>query len=276
VISIILPANNEEVLIRQCLTSLLASEGVKDAVEIILVANGCRDKTVQVAEDYIDLARKKGWAMQVVDLPEGGKIRALNYGDMLARYGARVYLDADVIVSPLVLKQMCQALKSDQPRYVSGRIQITAPNDWVSCAYAKFYRLVPFMAEGVPGCGLFAVNAAGRAKWGVFPDIISDDTYVRLQFSPSERVGVEAPYDWPIVKGFGNLVRVRKRQNAGVDEVNARYPELAQNDNKAPFGIARLSAAIAKTPIGFVCYSAVAAAVRLAPQRDVKNWSRGR
>ncbi len=53
-----------------------------------------------------------------------------------------------------------------------GQVAITAEGA-VSRAYARLWARVPFMARGVPGCGLFALNAAGRARWGDWPAIIS-------------------------------------------------------------------------------------------------------
>ncbi len=51
-------------------------------------------------------------------------------------------------------------------------------------AYARFWQRLPFNRTVAPGYGLYAVNAAGRARWEAFPAIISDDTFVRLQFTP--------------------------------------------------------------------------------------------
>ena len=137
------------------------------------------------------------------------------------------------------------------------------------------WRRVPFMAQGVPGCGVFAVNAAGRARWDTFPEIISDDIYVRLQFRPGERQGVPAPYRWPIAEGWRNLVKVRRRQNAGVDEIAARYPALTRNDDKPRFPLPEKLGLALRDPLGFVVYAGVALAVKLTP-RTRQDWSRGR
>ena len=162
-------------------------------------------------------------------------------------------------------------------------MRITAQG-WVSRAYAATYRRVPFMARGVPGCGLFAVNAAGRARWGKFPDIISDDTYVRLLFRPDERINVAATYDWPIVEGFAALVRVRQRQDRGVRQVAALFPDLMANDDKAKLGVPGMLLLAARNPVGFAVYSAVALAVRWRDRgragagagAGLPDWSRGR
>ncbi|KUF10177.1 glycosyltransferase [Pseudoponticoccus marisrubri] len=275
-ISVILPASNEAALIGDCLQALVRSDWTRDgAVQVIVVANGCHDDTAGQARRQAAAFAARGWALQVIERAEGGKLAALNAGDAAARGSIRVYLDADVTVSPGLLEQLAAALDTPAPRYASGRVEIAAQGA-VSRAYARIWRRVPFMAEVVPGCGLFAVNAAGRARWDAFPgQIISDDIFARLQFRPEERVAVAAGYRWPIAEGWANLVRVRRRQNAGVDEIAARYPALAANDDKPAFPLARKLRLALADPAGFAVYAGVALAVKLSPRRD-QGWSRGR
>ncbi|PIE14233.1 MAG: glycosyl transferase [Rhodobacterales bacterium] len=275
VLTVIIPAHNEAAQIDDCLQSVLGSQA-DFAVQIIVVANGCQDDTAAVAATYQAAAQQRGWELQVIDLAQGGKLGALNAGDRAARYGQRVYLDADVILSPALLGQIAQALASESPRYASGTLTIPRPASCVSRAYRAVYQKVPFMTHGVPGAGLFAMNAAGRGRWGEWPDIISDDTYARLMFAPAERILLSAPYDWPIVEGWANLVAVRRRQNAGVDEIRRLYPELLQNDDTPKLGLAgKLGLALAH-PIGFAVYAGVALAVRLSRPKGRGDWRRGR
>ena len=198
---VLIPASNEEALIGACLDALARSRGPDGRAEVIVIANGCRDATADVARQHAGRFAAKGWTLTVIERAEGGKLAALDAGEAQARAGIRVFLDADVTVSPDLLAQLHDALDTDAPRYASGTLRITAQG-WAARAYARIYRQVPFMAQGVPGCGVFAVNAAGRAHWGAFPQIISDDTFVRLQFAPSERIAVPASYDWPLVEGL--------------------------------------------------------------------------
>ena len=281
-LSVIIPANNEEALLGPCLASLLASDSPACPIEIVVVANGCTDRTAAVAQGFVEQAQARGWRMQVLDLTQGGKMRALNAGDAAATLPWRAYLDADVTVSAGLLQQLCHALDGPKARYASGTLRITAQGT-VSKAYAAPYRRVPFMAHGVPGCGLFAVNAAGRARWGKFPDIISDDTYVQLLFRPDERVAVQASYDWPIVEGFRALVKVRRRQDRGVRQVAALYPDLMAHEDKARLGLRGMVHLALRNPVGFAVYSGVALAVRLSDRKRgaaagaaVPDWSRGR
>lgn len=271
--AVIIPASNEERLIGACLSALAASAPVAGVVEVIVIANGCRDGTVAAATAAGAAIRARGWAFRIIDRSEGGKLAALEAGDAATGAAIRVYLDADVTVSPGLLPQIVAALDRPDPAYASGRTRITARGA-VSRAYARFWAQVPFMARGVPGCGIFAVNAAGRARWKGWPAIISDDTFVRLSFSPAERQGVPAPYDWPIAEGFGNLVRVRRRQDRGVAQLQALYPALLRNDDKLPLGLGGLARLAARDPVGFAVYAGVALATKLTRSDD--TWSRGR
>jgi hypothetical protein len=219
-------------------------------------------------------AQVAGWGLQVLDLAQGGKPLALNAGDAVAQGELRAYLDADVVVSPDLMRQLVAALAAETPLYATGTARIPRPAGAVTRAYAGFWQRLPFAAETVaPGYGLFAVNADGRARWAAFPAIISDDTYVRLQFSPAERVQVAAAYDWPMIEGFGPLVRVRRRQDAGVAEVDRLYPGLLSREAKPRLTPARLAALALRDPLGFATYAAVSLAVRL---RKGSGWTRGR
>ena len=274
-LSVILPASNEAGLIGMCLDAVAASTEVPGGVEVVVVANGCSDDTATRARAHARRFADRGWRLEVIERDEGNKTAALNAGDSAARSGARAYLDADVVVAPTLLAETVQALTSPGARFVSGRLVFATPASGWSRAYARFWRRVPFMAEGVPGCGFFAVNADGRSRWGAFPDIVSDDTFARLHFAPDERRAVAAPYSWPVVEGLTSLVRVRRRQDRGVEEVRRRFPELVRNEDALPFPTAAKARAALADPAGFAVYAGVAAAVRLTPRTD-GGWSRGR
>ena len=275
-LSVIIPANDEAETIGACLSAVLASDLPDDAdVQVIVAANGCTDDTAARAGAFAPKAAARGWALEVLDLPLGSKPGALNAADARATGPVRVYLDADVIVSAGLLAQIGRALATDAPRWASGTVRIPRAQSRLTRAYARTYRRVPFMTQGVPGCGLFAVNTAGRARWGEFPRIIADDTFVRLQFAPQERIGVPAPYDWPLVEGWANLVKVRRRQDAGVAEIAARFPELLPRDDKPALGAAGMARLALSDPAGFAVYAGVALAVRATRHRR-HGWSRGR
>ncbi len=169
--------------------------------------------------------------------------------------------------------ELIAALQGTGPAYATGTAHIPAAKSALTRAYARFWQGLPFAKSRAPGFGVFAVNAAGRALWGAFPDIISDDTFVRLHFTPDQRQQTAARYDWPMIEGFAALTRVRRRQDAGITELAARYPELMPREVTPPMAFTRLLAMILRDPMGFAAYAAVSVAVRL---RKGKGWVRGR
>lgn len=272
-LSVIIPASNEARLLPGCLEALLRSEEPHLPVEAVVVSNGSRDGTAEVARRLAPAFAARGWGFQVLDLPRGGKPGALDAGDAAATGGLRAYLDADVTVSPPLLAGIARVLDRPEPAFASGRPRITGEGV-ASRLYARTWARVPFMATGVPGCGLFAVNAAGRARWGGWPPIIADDAFARLNFAPHERHLVPHPYGWPIAEGFRALVRVRRRQDRGVKELAERFPHLLAHESKAALGAGGLTRMALRDPLGFVAYAGVAAAVRLG--RHDGSWSRSR
>jgi len=268
VLSVLIPASNEERYIGPCLAALFASVGLRG--QAIVIANGCRDHTADVARGV----NTNGWDLVVLERAEGGKPAALNAGDAVAAHRTRVYLDADVIVSSGLMAALAQVLATEAPRYASGTPHIPRAQSAVTRAYARFWQRLPFNRTTAPGYGLFAVNAAARARWGAFPTLISDDTFVRLHFTPKERVQVADTYDWPMIEGFAALTRVRRRQDEGVRELAARHPALMANEGKSPLGAGALASLALRDPMGFATYAAVSLAVRA--KRGGDGFTRGR
>jgi glycosyltransferase involved in cell wall biosynthesis len=272
-LSVIIPANNEAGWIESCLSAIAASVGVGG--QVVVVANGCTDDTADRARRQGAALAAAGFDLTVLETPALGKPGALNAGDSAAVRDMRVYLDADVTVSPSLLAQIAAALDTASPRLASGSPQVARARSAVTRAYARFWTRLPFVAQGCPAFGLYAINAAGRARWGAFPAIISDDTFVRLNFAPDERLRLPAPYAWPMVEGFGPLVRVRRRQDQGVAEVRRLFPALGAQDDTPRPGRAWLLGRALSDPAAFAVYAAVSLAVRLG-WGGQSGWVRGR
>ena len=274
--SVVIPACNESGFIGPCLDALLRQTPGAGPLHIVVAANACTDTTVAEARARIPAAERAGHALQVLDIPEGGKPNALNRGDKALgpMEGPRAYLDADILVDPDLFEKLRAALAVDAPRYATGRHVLRPARSAVTRAYGRFWSLLPFVQGGAVGAGFYAVNPAGRARWERYPDIIADDSFARLQFIPQERVEVDAAYHWPLVEGLAALVKVRRRQNAGNAQLAALHPRLIAREGKAPLTAAGLAARIARAPLGFLAYATVAVLVRL--RRGGEGFTRGR
>ncbi len=274
-VSVIIAARNEEKYIQTCLNALLEQEQLASGpVEVIVAANACTDATVAKAQEMTAAFVARGWTLQVLSLADGGKIGAISAAERTATGQCLVYLDADVLCDPGLLDQLAKVLDTPRPLYATGTLVVARPQSAVTRAYARLWIRLPFVKQGAVGAGLFAMNRAGRGRWGDWPQIISDDTFARLHFAPQERVEVPAQYHWPMVEGFRNLVRVRRRQDAGVHEIGRLYPALIANEAKAPVTLARMMRLFVADPPGFLVYLAVHFAVRTKPASA--DWTRGR
>ncbi|MEO5615723.1 MAG: glycosyltransferase, partial [Cypionkella sp.] len=107
-LSVIIPASNEAGYIGACLTALFASGPIGG--ECIVVANGCHDNTHEVASSFMAIAEASDWSMKLLTIDQGNKPNALNWGDKLTFGQIRVFLDADVIVSPNLMAELIAAL----------------------------------------------------------------------------------------------------------------------------------------------------------------------
>lgn len=272
-LSVIIPASNEAGHIGKCLRSLLDQDH-QGEVQVVVVANGCRDDTAARAAAFKGEFAARGWLLTVLERAEGGKTAAMNLGDDHALHANRMYLDADILMDRNMLSALVKTINVAEPRFAGGRLVISPASSRVSRVYGRFWSSLPFMTRNVTGGGLYAVNAAGRARWGRYPQVIADDTYARLQFSEDERHRVNSSYRTNLAEGFPLLVRVRRRQDRGVEEIARLYPELLKRqghvrpDRRELFGLAL------RDPVGFAVYAGVALAVRA--KRGDEGWTRDR
>lgn len=280
-LTVIIPSYNEENRIASCIDAIAAQSGLPNghAIQVIVAANGCHDRTVQRANERATALREKGFNLIVLDIAQGNKMNALNAAEKVAAYDTRAYLDADVILSNNVLVELTDILSAEEPRYASGTVRIPRPKSIISRAYAKVWTNLPFVRDGVPGIGLYATNANGRARWDEFPAIYSDDRFVRLQFAPHERFKTQATYEWPLPEGFSNLVHVRHRWSEGNMELTEKYPELIKNDsqrNKTASNILSLFAAPFSSAIFVLVFFVSNIRASRTKNGDTFIWRRGR
>lgn len=141
-VSIIVPAYNEEKNIEDTIKSLLNLDYPKDKLEIIVVDDGSKDRTYEIAKKY------ESDVLRVYRKENGGKASALNYGIRRASGEFIVTLDADSIVPRDALKKMLEYFDEEDVMIVIPAIQIIkVSNFWehlqrIEYSYSNFLRLI--------------------------------------------------------------------------------------------------------------------------------------
>lgn len=273
--SILIPASNEAAWIGPCLDALIDQTAAAGPMHVIVSANACTDATVAIATSRNAGFAARGSQLTVIDSMIPGKPAALNRAEALASPGPRAFLDADVTCSPGLIAALRKTLDTPEPRFASGRLTLARASSAVTRRYGQLWMSLPFHRQGAaPGAGLFAVNTSGRSRWRAFPDVISDDSFVRLHFAAHERVELADPYLWPLPEGFRNLVRVRARQDRGLAELRRDHPHLRANDDTSRITAPQIFRLALRQPLDLATYLAIRLAARVTPQTE--GFTRGR
>ncbi|MBW2978256.1 glycosyltransferase family 2 protein [Candidatus Woesearchaeota archaeon] len=105
-ISIIIPAYNEEKYIRRAINSI--KRQTYSSYEIIVVANGCTDKTLDIAKRYTD---------KYFDVKKKSVSISKNIGSQHAAGDVLVFFDADSVMSENLLKDIKKIIEQG---YIGG------------------------------------------------------------------------------------------------------------------------------------------------------------
>lgn len=226
-ISIVVPAHNESSVIARTLSQWVGGPA-SDEIDVVVVCNGCTDDTA-------DIARRFGPTVHVIESDIASKTYALNLGDQVSGAFPRIYADADIVITVDAIRALARRLER-------GDVLAAAPTpdiNLMGCSWLvrKYYGIrsrLPSSREGIGGSGVYALSEAGRRRFGQFPDVIADDTYVRLQFRLEERETL------PRVKSTVfpartvlQLIAVRTRAYRGTFELTRRFPELCVNKGES-------------------------------------------
>lgn len=223
-LSIIIPAHNEASVVARTLNSILVNT-LDRPLQIIVVANGCTDTTVEIV-------RKFGDKVELVETPVGSKVQALNLGDRVARYDLRAYLDADIELSPNALQSVVDAFNDTSVRLAMPRAKhvYRGKNPFLAGYYA-LWRSMPYVRRGAMGGGFYCIDKELRSRFREFPAITADDKFMRNLAKPTERRVIDGCYATVTMpETFGSLLRVKTRWTYGNLELAAARPDLNCND----------------------------------------------
>lgn len=223
--TVIIPAHNEEAVIARCLRTILAEAPEGHLMQIIVAANGCRDKTVEIAH-----AAAPGAI--ILDIPEGSKTLAMNTAHQSAKHFPRIYLDADVQCGYHSLLAVAKVLTEDGVMAASPalRLDLSRSNALMQ-AYYKVWLTQPYVKRAMVGSGCFGLSQAAYESIGDFPPITGDDIWVHSRFAEHERRSIDTDADGRPVfilvsppRRAIDQIRVETRRRLGNIEVMRDYP----------------------------------------------------
>ncbi len=273
--SVIVPAHNEERTMSRLLRSLLDGADPGE-FEIVVVCNGCTDRTAAAAREAVP-ADTAGFT--VIELGTASKAAAIRAGDGVATRFPRVYVDADVQLSRGSLRVLTRAVQG-------GSILAAAPRRVVETAGASrsvrwFYDVwsrLPQVQSGLFGRGVIVLSHEGWRRLSDLPSVIADDLVASEAFSVDERRVVDEAVVtvWP-PRTLADLLRRRIRAVEG----NRQADERGLRTGGSRTGLRTLLLLVGSEPrlAGKVLvFLAVASAARVGAQRrrqqGVTDWLR--
>lgn len=218
-LSIIIPAHNEETVIARCLSAILTGAQPGE-LEVVVACNGCTDRTAEIARSF-------GPPVQVIEIPTASKTAALNAAEELATAFPRFYVDADVVLDLPSIRNMAEVLSRGDVHFATPSLQLDlSRSSWLVRAYYRVWTQLPYNCNhGQVGTGVYALSAAGRARFGRFPYVINDDGYVRLQFHDEERATINMAHSLVRTpRTVAALIRAKSRVRVGRVQLRQMFP----------------------------------------------------
>lgn len=223
--TLIIPAHNEEAVIARCLRTALADAPDPASIEVIVAANGCSDRTVEVAKQAAPGAT-------ILDLPVGSKTGAINAANAAASGFPRIYLDADIECSFHSLEAIARALLEPNVMVAAPAIRVDLSHgNWFIRSYYAAWMKQPYAKAGKGGAGCYGLSREAVEHIGVFPPIIGDDLWIHTRFPDTQRRLVDRDQEWrevySIVRPPSTIwqqVKVETRRIRGNAEVKRKHP----------------------------------------------------
>ena len=233
-LSIVIPAHNEEEVIERLLGQLAPATEASD-LDIIVVANGCTDNTAKVARTFEP-------AVRVLSIPVASKREALAAGNRAASSFPRLYVDADVELTAKDARALAEALgragvlgaAPERTHAMTGR-----PGSFAGTTHMG---PLPEVQRGLFGRGVVGVSAAGYQRIAHLPPLLADDLAASLAFSQEERVIV--PDAHVIVhppRAFADLLRSRTRAAMGVNQIERAEAMPSSTARTRPADLLRIA-----------------------------------
>jgi len=156
-VSVIIPAYNEEKLIGSCLESLKNQDFGNGGYEVIVVDNNSTDRTVMVAKDF---------NVKIISEPRKGVSFAVRKGFAEAAGEIIATTDADTKVNPGWLSNIYNTFISNPEAVIIGGKLIFYPRNLLSSFAGFFLNYIGGFILKTTGCSNFAIRKIIYLKVG--------------------------------------------------------------------------------------------------------------
>jgi len=221
-VTVLIPAHNEESVIVQTVTSVLASD-LKD-LRIIVVNDGSADRTGELLDENFSRQPR----VRIIHQVNRGKAAALNLAMSLADTDIVVTIDADTEIEPDAVSKLVRHFSDPKVGAVAGNVKVGNRSRWLTRWQALEYITSQNMEKRafdllncitvVPGAlGAWrkkAIEAAG----GITADTVAEDADLTIAI---RRLGWRISYDEEAIawteapETAGQLIRQRFRWTFG-------------------------------------------------------------
>jgi len=208
--TIIIAAYNEESVISKTLQAL-TSEDESDPYQILVICNGCTDKTHQII-------KKNFKNVHCHSITKASKSLAIRYAEALKPGFPRIYLDADIKLKAQDATYLFKLASQQQSAALvvpASKLNTHQSSTLVKSFYRAWYKTSHIKESGY-AAGIYLINELGRKRFGEWPELTADDTFARKQFAKHEihiddsiSVEVRAP------KSIWSLIKIKSRSKFG-------------------------------------------------------------
>ncbi|MBU8823749.1 glycosyltransferase [Mycolicibacterium goodii] len=266
--AVIIPAYNEAAVIERTLAPL-SGLAVDGHIELVVVCNGCRDNTADIARSVP--------GVRVLELEQGSKPAALNAGDHAVTSWPRLYLDADIQVTAQAVLAVFDRL--DRGDVLVARPAATYDTRGAGTLVRSYYRArnrVPQHKRAMWGAGAYGLSEEGHRRFGEFPMITGDDWFIDAQFGSDEKAVVTTePSVVTTPANIESLLAIRRRIHRGTGKLPPGYaPDLTTGSTGMTTAFAVMRTVRGpRSLFDAVVYVGVALAARWSP-RSTPLWER--
>ncbi|HDQ59703.1 MAG TPA: glycosyltransferase [Candidatus Woesearchaeota archaeon] len=241
-VSIIVPAWNEEKSIKKTIISCLALEYPKK--EIIIVNDGSTDRTEEIARRF-----EEEGMLKVISKENGGKASAMNAGIKIAKGEYVCCMDADSFFNPATLKTMVGYMEDPEVGAVTTSMKVHKPEgfvqmiQWMEYLFAIYLRkLMTYLncLYVVPGPGGLYRRSLLKKLGGFDEHNITEDMEIAFRIQKAGyqiRNSLDAEVETIAPNTIKGLVKQRVRWYVGFYDNILKYKSMIFNPKYGALGM---------------------------------------